>query len=282
MNEPQVISLEVIKKSYLKHECSDEVARILSLEKAFDWKMITKLNLSLLNLVHIVGLRLVTNLECLSLSHNNIKKIENLNCLTKLKELDISYNRITTIENLNHLTKLNILNLSGNKISEVKNLDNNSQLREFYITNNDITDINQIFYMKRFNYLQSMGLSNNPATRDKKQLIIDSFPKLLYLDNVQIPDKIKRNNKGSSIIEIKNIIEYTSVSSEVYGDTNIIHKAFLNETDGLQFLNYLYYDDFDGEMLSKWNSSVRTAFATFKEQITDSAMELYNTSLEKY
>lgn len=275
MDLPQVISSEIIKKSYLKHECSKDVALILSLEQEFDWQIIKKLNLSLLNIVHIVGLRLITNLECLTLSHNKIKKIENLDCLTKLEELNLSYNRITTIENLDHLTKLNILSLSGNKISELKNLDNSLQLQAFYISNNEITDINQIYYLKRFKYLQCMDLSNNPATNNNRQLIVDQFPKLTYLDNVHITAE-----ERSSTIEIND--EYSLAGSEILGDSNLIYKAFLNETDGIQFFNYLYHEDLDGELLSKWNSTVRGAFATYKKQITDSAMELYNTSLQKY
>ncbi|KAE9536918.1 hypothetical protein AGLY_006725 [Aphis glycines] len=274
MDLPQVISSEIIKKSYLKHECSKDVALILSLEQEFDWQIIKKLNLSLLNIVHIVGLRLITNLECLTLSHNKIKKIENLDCLTKLEELNLSYNRITTIENLDHLTRLNILSLSGNKISELKNLDNSLQLQAFYISNNEITDINQIYYLKRFKYLQCMDLSNNPATNNNRQLIIDQFPKLIYLDNVHITAE-----ERSSTVEIND--EYSLAGSEILGDSNLIHKAFLNETDGIQFFNYLYHEDLDGELLSKWNSTVRGAFATYKKQITDSAMELYNTSLQK-
>jgi len=275
MNQSQVISSEIIKKSYLKHECSKEVAQILSLEPEFDWSIITKLNLSLLNIVHIVGLRLVTNLECLTLSHNKIKKIENLDCLLKLEELNLSYNRITTIENLDHLTKLNVLSLSGNNISELKNLDNSSQLQAFYISHNKITDINQIFYLKRFKYLQCMELSNNPATDNNRQLIVDHFPKLIYLDNKYITAEERS-------LPVETNDEYSLADSEVLGDSNIVHKAFLNESDGIQFFDYLYFEDVDGELLSKWNSTVKVAFAKYKKQITDSAMELFNTSIQKY
>jgi len=275
MNQAQVISSEIIKKSYLKHECSKEVALILSLEQEFDWQIITKLNLSLLNIVHIVGLRLVTNLECLTLSHNNIKKIENLDCLVKLQELSLSYNRITTIENLDNLIKLNVLSLSGNNISELKNLDNNTQLQAFYISHNEITDINQIFYLKRFKYLECMELSNNPATENNRQLIVDQFPKLIYLDNKHITAEERS-------LPVKTKDEYSLAGSEVLGNSDIIHKAFLKETDGIQFFNYLYHEDVDGELLSKWNSTVKAAFEKDKKQITDSAIGLYNTSLQKY
>lgn len=275
MNLSQVISSEIIKKAYLKHECSKDVARILSLEQEFDWRIITKLNLSLLNIVHIVGLRLVTNLECLTLSHNKIKKIENLDCLTKLEELNLSYNRITTIENLDHLTKLTVLSLSGNNISELKNLDNCLQLQAFYISHNEITDINQIFYLKRFKYLQCLESSNNPATDGNRQIIVDQFPKLIYLDHKHITAEERSLPNETND-------EYSLAGSEVLGDSNVMHKAFLNEKDGLQFFDYLYDEDVEGELLSKWNSTVKAAFAKYKKQITDSAMELYNTSLEKY
>ncbi|XP_025192320.1 dynein regulatory complex subunit 3-like [Melanaphis sacchari] len=274
MIRSRIITPEIIKKSYLKYECSKDVALILSLEQNFNWGIITELNLSLLSIVHIVGLRLVTNLKCLTLSHNKIKKIENLDCLTKLEELNLSYNRITSIENLDNLIKLNVLSLSGNNISELNNLDNNLQLQAFYINNNEITDINQIFYLKRFKYLQCMDLSNNPATNGNRKLIVDQFPNLIYLDNIHITAE-----ERSLVVEIND--EYSLAGSEILGDSNIIHKAFLNETDGIQFFNYLYNEDLDAELLSKWNSTVRRAFATLQKQITDSAMQLYNTSLQK-
>jgi len=193
----------------------------------------------------------------------------------KLEELNLSYNRITKIENLDHLTKLTVLSLSGNNISELKNLDNSSQLQAFYISHNEITDINQIFYLKRFKYLQCMELSSNPATDDNRQLIVDQFPKLMYLDNKYITAEERS-------LPFETNDELSLAGSEVLGDSNNIHKAFLNETDGIQFFNYLYYEDFDGELLSKWNSTVKVAFAKYKKQITDSAMELFNTSLQKY
>jgi len=117
--------------------------------------------------------------------------------------------------------------------------------------------------------------SNNPATDGNRQLIVDQFPKLIYLDHKHITTEERS-------LPVETNDEYSLADSEVLGDSNVIHRAFLNETDGIQFFDYLYYEDVEGELLSKWNSTVKAAFAKYKKQITESAMELYNTSLEKY
>lgn len=268
-----ILSSEFIKSHYLENQCSNEVSRLLSLEPEFDWSVITELDLTLLNIVHITGLRLVTNLKVLKLTQNHITKIENLDCLTKLEHLDLSCNKITKIENLENLTAITFLSLSSNEISKLENLDANLKLETFFINDNKIIDINEIFYMKDFKYLRSMDVSKNPGTDNCRRIIIDQFPGLTFLNAKKIT-KLERS--------IHEALEddHRSIEDPVTIDTGKKHLAFLNDTDGEKFMMHLY-KDVDDKILSKWNSDVKKAFTELTREMTRRAMDLLDLSMDK-
>lgn len=258
-NKYLVLSTDIIKYLYLKNHCSNEVARLLILEPVFDWDIITELDLCRLNVVHILGLRLVTNLKRLNFAQNFIKKIENIEWLIKLEHLDLSFNRITKIENLETLTHIKYLNLNGNRIVDLENLEENIELQTLSIADNEITDMNQFDYLLRFRHLQFMSVENNPVINDEsRQMIIDLFPDLLYLNNKQIMKFERRKNS-----EIFLRMSYANV--EDYSDED--RQAFLYQTDGKDFFDQLYKNDMDGVVLSKWNFTVEKAFDTYQKEI---------------
>lgn len=270
-----------IKERYLNKHCTKEVARLLLLEPVFDWKMITEIDLSFLNIIHIVGLRILTNVKHLTLARNKIKTIENLDACTKLEHLDLSYNRITKIANVEHLTELKCLNLAENKISEINNLDNNAQLVSFFIGRNDIADIDQIFYLKRFKDLEFLDVSNNAATAGEgaRQQIIDRMPNLLYVDAIKVTDPERKSavrKKSKDAGSAERVVNATADAAAPDED------AFLYDTDGKQFLSHLFKDDYDGKILSKWNTTVRSAFVRYKKKMNKQAIRAYDASLERY
>lgn len=273
-----LITSKNIKEKYLQNECSKEVARLLKLEPTFDWDMITVIDLSFLNIIHIVGLRLLKNVKHLTLAQNKIKTIENLDSFTKLEHLDLSYNRILNITNIDHMTKLKCLNLASNKISELKNLEKNTQLNTFFINDNNINDINEIFYLKRFKYLKFLYVSNNPATDDARQEIIDQFPYLNYLDAIKVTDQERKSTNKPEDNRSSESVKYLDTQPDV----TVLAEAFLYVTDGRQFISYLFKQDNDGKILSQWNTTVRSAFITYKKQMNKHAVYVYNMSLEKY
>lgn len=266
-----ILSSDFIKNVYLNKHCTHEVARLLSLEQEFDWNIITELDLSSLNILHIVGLRLVTNLKSLRLAHNQIKKIKNLNWLTKLENLDLSLNRLTEIENLESLKSLKYLNVSGNRISELKNLEENAALETFLVNDNIIADVNQIFYMRRFKFLRFMSVANNAFTVDDdsfRQLIVEHFPNLHFLNNKRITEQDRPLQD-----------HHNSANSKASKETARL--AFLTDADGERYFEHLFDDDDDGILLSKWNAAVTEAFESYAKKITETSLTMYHTSLKK-
>lgn len=266
-------SSEFIKNEYLNRQCASEVARLLSSEPKFDWSVITELDLSSSNILHIVGLSMVTSLRSLRLAHNRISKIENLNRLVKLESLDLSLNRLTDIENLDGLAALRHLNVAGNRISELRNLDGNARLETFAADDNRITDVGQIFYMQRFEFLWSMNVANNAfATGDDdsfRQLIAERFPRLHYLNNVRVTEPDRPPSAHNSAANARTLDETARA-------------AFLTDFDGKRFVDHLLDGDDDGILLSKWNATVAEAFETYKTKITDAALTMCHASLKKY
>lgn len=274
-----LLTLEYVKYLYLQKQCSKEVARLLSLEPEFNWKMITQIELNALNIIHIVSLRLLSNLKHLSLAQNNIRKIENLNYLTKLEHLDLSYNKITKITNLEKLTAITFLSLAGNNISELNNLDELSQLQTFFICDNMISDINQIIYLQRFKELKFLDVLNNPANiKNSRQQIIDILPNLKYLNSIYVTDlERKFINASDDANSLKN-----NNSLDISQESVNLKDAFLYDTDGKQFILHMHNEDDDGKILCKWNITVQRSFEKYKKNISKHAINLCNTSLEKY
>lgn len=275
-NQFLILSSEFIKNLYLEKQCKKEVARLLSLEPDFDWNMITEIDLSCLNIVHISGLRLLRNIRRLRLAQNFIRKIENLSWLSKVEHLDLSYNMIEKIENLEGLTELKFLSLSGNEISVLENLDENQQLQTFFINDNKISDIEQIWYLKRFKDLHVLGVSNNPATNDTMQEVLDQLPHLKYLNSKQI---LEPGRPSTPYPEDNQ--SYTDENESEDTDERA-RLAFLYDIDGKKFVNHLFKNDEHGKLLTGWNYTVRNAFEVYKKDMTKGAKEFFNLSLEKY
>lgn len=274
-----IVTPALIKKLYLKYNCSKQVAAILRSTSGFEWSMITKLDLSSMNILNIVGLKLVSNLKYLILSHNRIQKIENLDWLTMLEHLDLSLNRIKKIENLDNLTTLKFLSLANNQISTLENLDKNIQLMTIYVDNNNLTEFEQIMQLDCLNHLQYLNVSKNPATSDNacRQVIIERMPNLLYLNNSRI-----LNEERPPVVDQVPKDSLSVVDTNVLENEEVISRAFLYDTDGRNFIKHLYKNDGDGLLLSKWNQTVQEGFDNYVKNMTKNAMILYKTCLKKY
>lgn len=270
------ITPTLIKNAYLERHCTKEVTFLLSLEPYFDWKMITELDLSFLKLTYIDNLSLIINVTHLKMNQNNIKRITNLDKLTKIERLDLGFNEITRIENLEHLTELKHLNLPGNQISTLDNLNGNSKLLSLNVAYNKIRDINEISYVKRCKNLRSLNVANNPLGTDYRPIIIDQFPELEFVDWKKVSDaerpKDRLLNYVGSLPDPKNV---------KYFNPKRHRDSFLDKTDGEYFVKYLYKEDADGTILSRWDSTVEVAFEEYQEKMTVSALELCDTCLKK-
>lgn len=271
------ITPSLIKKAYLEQRFTKEVIRLISLEPYFNWNIITDLDLSFLKLTHIENLNLITNLTRLKMNQNNIKRIKNLEKLVKIEFLDLGFNEITKIENLDHLIELKYLNLQGNKISKLENLDENQKLLSINVVHNEISDINEIFYLKRFKHLRFLEVANNQFGNDYRPIIIDQFSELAFIDFKKITNEERPTDKS-----LKNINSSQNPKNVKYFSSKLHNESFLEKTDGEYFVKYLYQGDVDGQILNKWDSTVRTAFEKYHNEMTINAIDLCDTCLKKY
>lgn len=272
-----ILSSEFIKNTYLK-QCSKEVSRLLSLEPEFDWNIITEVNLSSLNIVHICNFTLVTNLKYLKMTQNKIQKIENLDWLTKLEKLDLSYNRISEIENLEKLTALTYISLNGNNISTLKNLDTISQLQTLFINGNKITNFNELFYLTRFKYLEVLNVMNNPAT---KNFNLADYEASMRHTDVKFSNLQYFNDKRVPYFMIQQSIIKPDLSlTQIPNNRNKTQDIFIDRI-GKQLINHFFRDGNVGKILSNLNKKLNSAFLEYKKQIIKNANTLSNMNLKR-
>jgi hypothetical protein len=155
--EPQVITIELVKKAILDYKQEKQIYQEVTIHNC------TELALSYKRILKIANLSNLVNLVKLKLDNNLIMKIENLDALHNIKWLDLSFNYIKKIEGLSKLTKLTDLSLFRNEIEEVQNLDECRDLNVLSLGMNKITNINQIIdYLKKFSKLQALTVNKNP------------------------------------------------------------------------------------------------------------------------
>ncbi|XP_050436539.1 dynein regulatory complex subunit 3-like [Adelges cooleyi] len=285
-----ILSSAFIKEQFLKHQSNEEVARLLALEPHFDWNLIVELDLSMLGMLHITGLRLPTNVRRLKLAQNDIKKIEHLDSLVKLEHLDLSFNEIVKIENLDKLTGIKFLNLAGNSIVKIENLETNTLLEKFFINDNMISDLRQLLYLKRFKKLQCMEILDNPATKDavnSRNYIVCRFPRLQYLNSVFITDQ-ERSSAG--VLEPKvtsrekaadDALFLADSAIEAREKETIAHKlAFVDNLDADSFVDYLFQNDSDGKVFRRLNTEVKAAYADYEKKMAEITQEVFRMGMD--
>lgn len=205
--KPCLITIELIKDSI--NEWKQE-KQIYSQE--ITQTNCTELALSFKKILQISNLENLINIHTLRLDNNMIMKIENLSKLKNIKWLDLSFNYISDIEGLDELENLTDLSLFSNQITEVKGLDKNRKLNVLSIGRNRIADVKpMVSYLKKFRNLQALCVHMNTFCKDddsvqkileqnQKQtpfpgsydIIIDSLPKLKYLDWKPIDDEYRK------------------------------------------------------------------------------------------
>ncbi|XP_050426389.1 uncharacterized protein LOC126836788 [Adelges cooleyi] len=174
-------------------------------------KQVQQLDLSCMNILHIVNLSVLSssNLTSLKLSLNRIDKLCHLDTLTNLVELDLSHNRISRIENIQHLTRLQRLSLNHNPITRVENLEGQlDSLAMLDVGYCKIEDLKYTLYLKQFTNLVSLVAEGNPihfkpagADRSLSMTIIQS---LLVYDNKTIrpEERVKARHDYRKLVEL--------------------------------------------------------------------------------
>ena len=92
-------------------------------------------------LTNLTGLRHLTNLSIVIITHHKIESIEELRNLKNLKSLFLFNNNIKSLYGIEELYQLEQLYVQCNKLSSLKEIEQLVNLRELYINDNFITSL---------------------------------------------------------------------------------------------------------------------------------------------
>ena len=185
------------------------------------------------NVIKIDCLKNCIHLRELWICETAVEKIEGLEQCKKLQHLYLYGNRISRIENILHLNRLKSLSLADNCISRVEGLQNLRELLELNLANNNIASIGESLLgnisivtlnlsgnpiitfdtlkaLKSAAFLISLSLADaqySPCPlakmRNYTTLVLFHFPRLKYLDNFAVTEKLVKTAK--EIIENKKL-----------------------------------------------------------------------------
>jgi Leucine-rich repeat (LRR) protein len=106
-------------------------------------------------LTNLTGIKELTELETLVLTHHSLTDVRDLEDLKYLKNLFVSNNKITSLSGIENLKKLEQLNVQNNKIESLVPIKLLIQLKELYVNSNLLTSFEGITaahskYLKMF------------------------------------------------------------------------------------------------------------------------------------
>ncbi|XP_047521906.1 uncharacterized protein LOC125060842 [Pieris napi] len=176
------------------------------------------------SVMKIRDLQAFWSITVIDLSHNNIKAISGLDTLRYLRRLDLSFNHIHKIENLNHLRllwldlsynnifdfefddnsglwtllHLEYLNINENSLTSMKVFSGCNRLREIHARNNRLSSLLELaVYMNKLRRLTLLDFRSNPicSVPGYKDVVINTFPLLLCLDDIELDPIEQRTRK---------------------------------------------------------------------------------------
>ncbi|XP_050205499.1 uncharacterized protein LOC126655376 [Mercurialis annua] len=163
-------------------------------------------NLSNNFIVYINPGSLPKGLHTLNLSRNKINAIEGLRELTRLRVLDLSHNRISRIgQGLSNCTMIKELYLAGNKISDVEGLHRLLKLTVLDVSFNKITTTKALGQLvANYNSLKALNLLGNPIQSNisddqLRKALCGLLPKLVYLNKQPIKPQRAREVLTDSV-----------------------------------------------------------------------------------
>ncbi|MEO8765026.1 MAG: leucine-rich repeat domain-containing protein [Ginsengibacter sp.] len=124
-NEPNPVELDFL--------CNLQTIRLVGPTAPFPNLQVELTNLS--------GIKALTKLEIVIVTHHKIVDIDVLRDLPHLKSLYLFNNSITSLEGIETLTQLERLYVHSNKISSIKPVEQLTNLQEFYINDNSISSL---------------------------------------------------------------------------------------------------------------------------------------------
>ncbi|HYX35733.1 MAG TPA: leucine-rich repeat domain-containing protein [Oligoflexus sp.] len=148
----------------------------------------------------------------LFLQGNRLGNLDVINGFKNLRYLELSSSGVTRLSWIGNLPKLKFLNLDGNGITDLKNFfgdASSSSVVEIRLNGNSITDVS---YLKSFNGLLSLSISNN---RKDPQTLIRSIGKLPPLHTLTLRSNAIKSLDGFETAKVYNVLDlsYNEIES---------------------------------------------------------------------
>ena len=152
-----------------------------------------KLELFLVDIKNVFGLKPLSDLRVLRIGGKEIESIKNLDFLKNLREIMIYNTSIRCLDDIETLTTLEIIDLSSNKLTQIPNLKRLKKLKKLDLRGNLISGFNGLRIPEN---VYELYLNGNPITE------INGLENLTKLHKLELKDiqgaKLKiRNSHGT-------------------------------------------------------------------------------------
>ena len=166
--------------------------------------------------------------------------------IEEIKTLNLWGNELEDISTISKLSNLEIASLSINKIKNLEPLKNLTNLKELYLRKNLVDDIKQIENLKNLQNLKILSLVDNPvvSSPNYKKKVLEIFPNLIKLDDINIKNENSNNKNKNQIIVNKNsqnniLTEDTFKKNEKENNTNNNNNNGNNKNENKQTSSHI-------------------------------------------
>lgn len=217
------------------------------------------------------GIKYLTSLKKLDLSHNNISDLSFLSSITSLVEMDVSYNEINNVDYIVENQKMEKLNLAHNLVSDVKKLQYMHAIEYLDLSFNGITNINPLSSVYSLNslFLNGNALKSfyDPLSGLEKLtelgvgfcgIKFTDIKSLPYLQNLTYLDASETGPSLSNMTELTKLktllLSNCELNKEDVSKLNVLTNLETLDISENDFDLKSYGDGLDGTKLTKLSS----------------------------
>jgi len=174
--------------------CDDLHKNVIYTGDSHSWKKIVEANFSH-NQIETIdeGVKLMPNIEHLTLSYNKIGALSNLTSLPHLSHLNLSANRFVEANDFHmKLGNIRYIDLSLNSISSLQGFSKLYSLEGLDLTANQVSDLSEIKHLSSLPCLENLILTGNPVA-----IVVDYRVRALELFGTKAAEICLDNEKPS-------------------------------------------------------------------------------------
>jgi hypothetical protein len=153
----QIITEKSEDSQIILRQIASELEKDIDKLTEDDFKKVTYLDLTGLNISDIDALKGLTNLQTLYLYETHVSNIDTLKNLTNLRELDLSETEVSNIDALKGLTNLQWLDLSRTQVSNIDALKGLTNLQHLSLTETEVSNIDALKVLTNLQVLNLFG-----------------------------------------------------------------------------------------------------------------------------